>query len=88
RRDRPALHAGALRLREGLAPGLLAYDRTAGEDHVTVVANLGTDLQAFAVAAGDVLLAASAEDVVVADGGLRLPPDRAAVLGPAPPLGG
>src|SRR5690606_7629862 len=47
RRNRPALHAGDLRLRDGLAPGLLAYDRTAGEDHVTVVANLGARLESF-----------------------------------------
>lgn len=88
RRDRPSLHTGDLRLREGLAPGLLAYDRTAGDDRVTVVANLGTNLQSFPVAAGEVVLAASAEDVAVSHGRLRLPPDRAAVLGSAAPAGG
>lgn len=88
RRAHPALHAGDLHLRSGLGPGLLAYDRWSGDAHVTVAANLGPGNGWVEVTDGATLLAASAEDVRLADGRLHLPSDRAAIVGSAVPVKG
>jgi len=85
RRDHPALHAGTMQLRDGVAPGLVVYDRLCGDDHVVVAANLGATAAVVPVTDGLVLLAATAEDVTLDADGLRLPADRAAVLGSARP---
>jgi glycosidase len=82
RRDRPALHRGDLRLRADLPAGVVGYDRSSGDDHVSVAANLEDTEVSVPVPAGWVVLAASAEDVAVAGAGVRLPPDRAVILGP------
>lgn len=80
RRERPALHRGALRLLPGSTDGVFAYERSHEGEVVTVVVNTGTATASVPVAA-DALLAGSAEDVSFAAGLLHLPGDRAAVLG-------
>lgn len=80
RRDHAALHAGSLRLRPDAAPGVVAYDRIAGDDRVAIAANLGPDEVVVPIDGEPILLVATAEDVTITAGGVRLPADRAAVL--------
>lgn len=78
RRERPELCTGELHLLDGLADGLLGYDRVADDSSVRVLANLGGPAAEIPLD-GEVLVA-TADDVVLDDGTLHLPPDRAAVI--------
>lgn len=81
RRAHPALHAGTLRLLDGLPEGVLGYVREAPGEQVTVLANVGGPPATIGVEATEVW-AATGEDVLLADGSLELPADRAVVLAP------
>jgi alpha-glucosidase len=77
RRASEALRAGELTLLDDAPEGVLAYERSAGDDRRRVWVNFG---------ASDVDLPASGWDVVLRTDGassLRLPPDAAAILAPA-----
>jgi glycosidase len=88
RAERPALHAGDLRL----VPSdlsVIAYERTTGDDRALVVANLGEKAVVHLVTGGftEVLIATSPATTWRPDGqgggALRLAPNSAAVLVPA-----
>ena len=74
RRESPALHRGRLELLDDAPDGVLAYERSAGEDRRRVWVNFGG--APAALPDGWVV------DLATADAGHGLPPDAAAVLRP------
>lgn len=87
RSERPALHAGDLSLRSAADPDLLVYERTAGDDAVLVVANLGDRPASVPAPGTGALLASSDLAIRVAAGSVWLPAHSAAVLDAHPGSG-
>ncbi|MEI8080427.1 MAG: alpha-amylase family glycosyl hydrolase [Actinomycetes bacterium] len=78
RREYEVLRTGSLTLLPNLPPGVLGYRRELDGDTITVLANLGTELQSIPGLSGTAL--ASCGDASLKDGSLSLPPDSACVV--------
>jgi glycosidase len=79
RSQRDALREGRLELRDGGGGEVICFDRIAGDDRLSVAANLGDTFATVALAAGAELLASSDPRCTALDGRLRLPPHTAAI---------
>jgi len=84
RRERPALHDGSLDLHPPSDPNAIAFTRVAGDERITVAANLGGApiTVPFPVPEGASVLLASDASVSLGTSGVRLPGHSAVVVGP------